>query len=73
VLEFRPYYEVVNGYMVWYDLVVSCSTIRHVTKVCNSFSSTCPLLVNYIPSITTGGAQGVPVTTGNSDAVYKWT
>jgi hypothetical protein len=31
----------------------------------NSFSSTCPLLVNYIPSITSGGTQGVPVSTAN--------
>jgi hypothetical protein len=31
----------------------------------NSFSSTCPLLVNYIPSITAGGVQGVPTSTSN--------
>ena len=31
----------------------------------NSFSSTCPLLVNYIPSITAGGALGVPALTAN--------
>ena len=31
----------------------------------NSFSSTCPLLVNYIPSATSGGALGVPALTAN--------
>ena len=104
-LEFRPYYEVVNGYMIWYDFaVIKLShlfeslgkmglvrrfdvTLRlwvNTGTVCvsvespqlpalnyaltpnnNSFSSTCPLLVNYIPSITAGGAQGVPATTAN--------
>jgi hypothetical protein len=103
--EFRPYYEVVNNYMVWYDFDVMklshlfqslgkmelvrrfdttlriwvntgtvCVTVKSpqlpvlnyaLTPNNNSFSSTCPLLVNYIPSITTGGASGVQVTTVN--------
>jgi hypothetical protein len=100
--EFRPYYEVKNNYMVWYDFAVIKlshlfeslgkmglvrrfdATLRlwiNTGTVCvtvdspaltavnyalipsnNSFSSTCPLLVNYIPSTST---TGIPATTAN--------
>jgi len=95
VAEFRPYYELKNNYMVWYDFAVIklshlfeslgkmglvrsfdatlrlwvntgtvCVTVESpalaglnysLTPANNSFSSTCPLLVNYIPSSATVG------------------
>jgi hypothetical protein len=102
VLEFRPYYEVKNNYMVWYDFAViklshlfeslgkmglvrrfdatlrlwvntgtvavtvdspATTTANYsLTPSNNSFSNTCPLLVNYIPSTST---VGIPATTAN--------
>ncbi len=58
----------------WVNTGTVCVTVEYpqlpslnyvLTPNNNSFSSTCPLLVNYIPSITGGGAQGVPTTTAN--------
>ena len=91
VTEFRPYFEVRNGYMVWYDFAVikfshlfeslgkmglvrsfdetlrlwvnidtCCVTVDSpalsglnysLTPDNNSFSNTCPILVNYLPSV----------------------
>jgi hypothetical protein len=102
VAEFRPHFEVINGYMVWYDfcviklshlfeslgkmglvrrfdatfrLWVNTGTVcvdvdspqttavnYKLTPANNSFSNTCPLLVNYIPTTTT---TGIPVTTAH--------
>ena len=93
--EFRPYYTVQNGYMVWHDYAViklnylfeSLNKIGLVkrldaqlrswvntgtvnvtvgnvdtanqsyllTPANNTFSNTCPLIVNYVPSITADG------------------
>ena len=101
--EFRPYYEVKNNYMVWYDFAViklshlfeslgKMGLVRRfdatlrlwvntgtvsvtvdspalanlnyaLTPSNNSFSNTCPLLVNYIPSAAGPPVTGVPATT----------
>jgi hypothetical protein len=99
--EFRPYYEVKNNYMVWYDFCViklshlfeslgkvgllrsfdatlrlwvntgtvavtvdspALNTVNYaLTPANNSFSNTCPLLVNYIPSSSTVGIPALTV------------
>ena len=104
--EFRPYYEVVNGYMVWYDfaviklshlfeslgkmglvrrfdatlrLWVNTGTVNITTDNVgkdvsqnytltpnnNSFSNTCPLMVNWLPGDGTTSTYGIPTGTKN--------
>lgn len=98
--EFKPYYEVKGGYMIWYDFCVikldhifnsltymglvrrfdatmrlwintgtvdvavgaigSANINYSLTTPNNSFSNTCPLMINYLGNNTT---LGVPATT----------